>query len=142
MCDSMWLTAISGTSRATASILAALTPTSKAPTSPGVLWTAMQPTWSRRMPAWRRASSMTGNSLGGADAGAIAHGGRPGSCLGLLRPSLPARTLLEERERVLVNNLVDNVLAMPAPLHLLNQLRHCQRVRLAPVARRVGHDPL
>ena len=31
---------------------------------------------------------------------------------------------------------------MPAPLHFLNELRNGERVRLAPVAGRVGHDPL
>ena len=37
------MTAISGTSSASASIFAALTPMSSAPTSPGVLWTAIAP---------------------------------------------------------------------------------------------------
>src|SRR5438045_207098 len=45
-----WLTPRSGTSRATASILAALTPTSSAPTRPGVWWTATPATWSRGSP--------------------------------------------------------------------------------------------
>src|SRR5207244_11788572 len=57
-----WLTSISGTSSASARILAALTPTNSAPTRPGVLWTATQPIWSSVTPAVRRASSMTGSS--------------------------------------------------------------------------------
>jgi hypothetical protein len=46
----MWLTARSGFSRATASILAALTPTRSEPTKPGVFITAMASSSRRRTP--------------------------------------------------------------------------------------------
>ena len=184
-----------------ASILAALTPTSRAPTRPGVLMHRDAPISSSRTPAWRSASSMTGSSrcrwaraatsgttppkracrsvceattldstrgssvktaaavssqevsmarkyiidadrrhdLPATDA-PFAASGR--SRRRLRRPLLPARALPEERQRVVVDDLADRRFRMAAALHLLDHLRHRQRVRLAPVAGRVRHDPL
>ena len=56
-----WFTATSGTPSPRASAFAALTPTSRAPTSPGVLWTATHPMSDRATPARARASSTTGS---------------------------------------------------------------------------------
>src|SRR5438270_11112527 len=201
MWDAMWLTAMSGTSSATANILAALTPMSRAPTRPGVLCTATQPICASCTPAFASASSTTGSSrckwaraatsgttppkracksvceatmldrttgsavktaaavssqdvsrarkkgsiaadiraTTSADQGRLLGGGRRRHRRSMLHlaalcgPGLPARALPEEGQRVLVDDLADDVLPVAAPLHLLGELRHREGIRLAPV---------
>src|SRR5262249_9025336 len=60
----------------------------------------------------------------------------------LRRPLLPVVRLPPEVQWVVVHHFLDVRLAVATPLHLLNQFRHRQRVRLTPVAGRVGHDAI
>src|SRR5262245_66250133 len=69
--------------------------------------------------------------------GLLRHGGLGAAVAG---PVLPAGALAPEGQGVVVDHLADRLLGVAAAAHLLDELRDGQRVRLAPVAGRVGHD--